>query len=121
MLRLRAIRALLVEEVGGLRSTAAAGETPEAAAGREREGLARAARRALFFVVLDLAAVAALFALREPAQAFLRPGATEEGIFTLGVLVVVAHAGYRFAQYRHLRTLARLHAELGEREGQTSP
>ena len=119
MLRLSAVRSLLVEEVGGLRGIAAAvdGETSKEAGGRERAALTRAARRSLFFVVLDLTAVTALFFLRAPAGAFLAPGATEEGIFTLGILAIVAHAGYRFAQYRHLRTVARLHQELVEREG----
>ena len=117
MLRLRAVRSMLVEEVGGLRGAAVESDTPEEVGGREREALTRASRRALFYVALDLAAVTALFILREPATAFLTPGASEEGIFTLGILAIVAHAGYRFAQYRHLRTVARLHQELTEREG----
>jgi hypothetical protein len=117
MLRARAVRAMLVEEVGGLRRPRAEGESAEEAVGWEREALARAARRALVFVLVDLVAVVVLFAFREPARAFLNPGASEEGIFTLGVLVVVAHAGYRFAQYRHLRTVCRLHDELAAREG----
>lgn len=117
MLRTGAVRSLLVEEVGELRRAGADEETPDEALARERVALARAGRRALFVVVLDLAAVAVLFALREPAASFLAPGATEEGLFTFGVLAVVAHAGYRFAQYRHLRTVARLHDELAAREG----
>lgn len=116
MLRARAVRSMLVEEVGGLRSSAAAEETPAQAAGREHRLLTRAARRSLFFVVLDLLAVSVLFTFREPATAFLAPGPTEEGIFTLGVLAVVAHAGYRYAQYRHYRTVSRIHTELIERE-----
>ena len=70
---------------------------------------------------LDLVAVTVLFVFREPATAFLTPGASEEGIFTLGILAVVAHAGYRFAQYRHLRTVARLHEELGGARGVGRP
>ncbi len=137
MLRPRAVRALLVEEVAGLRTGGVAGDEssndeaaatslPDGEAGtgaadretieRERTTLARAARRALFFVVLDLVAVAVLFAFR-PAVAFLTLGPSEEAVFTVGVLAVTLHAGYRLAQYRRLHTLARLHAELVEREG----
>jgi hypothetical protein len=117
VLRLRAVRSMLVEDVVGLRGAAVESDTAEEVGGREREALTRASRRALFFVVLDLVAVTALFVFREPATAFLTPGATEEGIFTVGILAIVAHAGYRFAQYRHLHTVARLHQELVEREG----
>lgn len=116
MLRIRAVRALLAEEVGGLARSTVEGETLGEAAERERRGLAKAARRALMVAVLDLVAVAVLFALRDPARSFLDPGPTEEGAFTVGVLLVVAHAGFRFAQYRQLKTVERLHEELGERE-----
>lgn len=116
MLRLRAVRELLAEEVGGV---ARAQDDEAAAETAERHGaeLERAARRALGVVLLDAVAVAALFLLRDPIQPFLTPGGSEQGAFTVGVLLVVGHAGYRLAQYRQLRTVARLHRELGEREG----
>lgn len=125
MLRLRAVRALLVEEVAGLP------RPPEPEAGeagdgdeepvedprlRESRELARARRRALGVAVLCTAAVAALFALRAPGRPWLAPGPSEEGAFTVGVLLVAAYAGFRLAQYLHLRTVSRIHRELLERE-----
>jgi hypothetical protein len=135
MLRPRAVRALLVEEVAGLRRGApppgepgepgepgAAESEPEAAEqdiaerrDQERE-LVRAGRRALGVAIACVAAVAVLFALRDPARAWLSPGRGEEGAFTIGILLVTAYAGFRLAQYLHLRTVARLHRELAERE-----
>lgn len=125
MLRPRAVRALLVEEVAGLRRSEpapgepgadAAGE-PEAEERRDQERrLVRAGRRALAVAIACAAAVAVLFALRAPARAWLAPGRGEEGAFTIGVLLVTAYAGFRLAQYLHLRTVARLHRELAERE-----
>jgi hypothetical protein len=115
-MRLRAVRALLAEELGGLPRGASDGESPEETADRERAALARASRRSLLVAGLDLAAVAVLFAFR-PGPGFLAAGATEEGVFTFGVLLVTAHAGYRLAQHLQLKTVLRLHQELVERDG----
>lgn len=124
------MRALLVEDVAGLRrkrpappddserepGESAAAET-EAAVRREQEReLARARLRALVVAVACAAAVAALFVLRDPARPWLVPGRHEEGVFTIGILVVAAYAGFRFAGYLHLRNVARLYRELAERE-----
>lgn len=138
MLRIRAVRALLVEEVAGVRGMPGEGddgavrdageeesnvEAAPAAAGpaddpeAEARELDRARRRALTVALACLAAVAALFVLRDPAAAWLVPGRSAEGAFTLGVLLVTAYAGFRLAQYLHLRTVSRLHRELVEREG----
>lgn len=109
---------MLVEDVAGVRRPPAdAGETPDETLRREVEELARARRRALMVVILDLVAVAVLFAFHDPLSGrFLEPGATERGVFTLGVLLVTAHAGFRLAQYLQLRAVERLHHELAERE-----
>jgi len=126
VIRLRAVRALLVEEVAGLRrprpeepvGEGDGGESgsDEDAGARESRELARARRRALAVALVCAAAVAALFALREPGRAWLVLGRSEEGAFTAGVLLVAAYAGFRLAQYLHLRTVARLHRELLDRE-----
>ncbi len=124
MIRLRAVRALLVEEVAGLRRPRAeepagegdGGEAEQETGARESRELARARRRALVVSLLCAAAVIALFALREPGRPWLVLGRSEEGAFTAGVLLVAAYAGFRLAQYLHLRTVARVHRELLERE-----
>jgi hypothetical protein len=129
MLRPRAVRALLVEEVAGLRRgrplhrEGEPGENPpaeaeaEAAERREQErDLDRARRRALVVAIACAAAVAVLLALRDPARPWLAPGRHEEGVFTIGILLVTAYAGFRLAGYLHLRTVARLYRELAERE-----
>lgn len=124
MLRMRAVRALLFDEVAGLRRGGARSAAPESAAAaseteerlqQERE-LDRARRRALVVAVACAAAVVALFVLREPARPWLVPGRGAEGAFAIGVLLVTAYAGFRLAQYLHLRTVARVHRELTERE-----
>lgn len=129
MIRLRAVRALLVEEVAGVsrpRSGATAGaepgndeehagETDASAAARESRALARARRRALAVALVCAAGVAVLFALRDPDRPWLAPGRSEEGAFTVGVLLATAYAGFRLAQYLHLRTVSRLHRELLDR------
>jgi len=136
MLRLRAVRALLVEEVAGLRrpeadqpvgeSSAESGpesvaesapEPEEDPAALETRALARARRRALAVALLCAAAVAVLFVLHDGESPWLVSGRSEETAFTAGVLLVAAYAGFRLAQYLHLRTLARLHRELRDREG----
>lgn len=143
MLRLRAVRALLVEEVAGVRRPPApggggrgAGESgggepaaPESGSGEpsaegpaaddpaaEARELTRARRRALAVALLCAAAVSALFLLRDPARPWIEPGRSVEGAFTVGVLLVTAYAGFRLAQYLQLRTVSRLHRELIERE-----
>lgn len=134
MLRLRAVRALLVKEVAGLRrGRAAPGDrepepaeptagVPDAAAAeaaerREQErDLERARRRALMVAIACAAAVAVLFVLRDPARPWLAPGRDEKGVFTIAILLVTAYAGFRLAGYLHLRTVARVYRELAERE-----
>lgn len=87
-----------------------------AARGREREALDRAHRRGMLVAALDAAAIVALLLLRE-GDRFLVLGRTEEAIFSLGVLVVAAHLGFRVSQVLTVATVRRLHEELAEREG----
>lgn len=111
------MRALLVE-AAGLRvaaPAAAEGEPDRAQAAGEREELDRARRRALVVAVLDAAAIAVLLLLRQ-SDRFLVLGRNEETIFTVGVLVIAVHLGFRLAQAMTLGTVRRLHEELSERE-----
>ncbi|HEX2253940.1 MAG TPA: hypothetical protein VHQ65_11790 [Thermoanaerobaculia bacterium] len=116
MLRLRAVRALLVDDVAGLRVVRGEEIGPDEELAREREALERARRRALLMAALDLVAIAVLFVLREPGRVFLFLGRGEETVFTLGVLAIAVHLGFRLAQYQSYRDLARLYEELVERE-----
>lgn len=116
MYRPRAVRSLLVEDIAGL-PRPAEGTTPSETADRERSSVSRAGRRALIVAGVDLAALLVLYLFRDAGRPFLGSGASEEGLFTLGLLAVAVHAGYRLAQWRHLATVARLHDELVEREG----
>lgn len=106
MWRTRAVIDLLLEDVSGLRPEP---ERPPA------ELLRRARRRARLVALVDLAALATLFVLRDRAGLFLSSEGVET-VFTLGVLAVAAHAGFRLAQAGSLDAVARVCAELEERE-----
>lgn len=122
MLRPKAVRELLVEAAGvrlpggdGEAAAELSAEAAEAARQREREALDHARRRGLLAVVVDAVAIAALLALRE-SDRFLTLGRDEETIFTVGVLVVAVHLGWRLAQAATVGTVRRLHDEVSERE-----
>ena len=146
MLRKRAIRSLLVEEVAGLRppaseddaeSTApeAAGRAPlggdgdpadstpaddgrppgSAGARRPVEALDRAERKALAGRRLDWLALVALFVLRDTAAPFLPMGATIETVFTLGILAVAVHSGFRLGQLEKYRAVTGSRKSCAER------
>lgn len=103
------------EGVAGVEAGDAAQDAAEAARWREREALDRAHRRGVVVAALDAAAIVVLLLLRENDR-FLVLGRTGEAIFSLGVLVVAVHFGYRLAQVMTIGTVRRLHAELTERE-----
>lgn len=139
MLRKRAVRSLLVEEVAGLRSLlpddavsgtgngeggeGAAAPAPQPAsppseellegeAAAQVEALARAERRALAVVVLDWAALAVLFLFRDTAETFLPFDGSIETVFTVGVLAVAVHSGFRLGQLEKYRAVRRAHEGL---------
>lgn len=125
MLRLRAVKTLLVEEVAGVapRSSKApeeeGGADPAEVAAEEGErqtaDLERAMRKALRVVILCTVAVIVLFLTHERSGGFLSLDGLDT-IFTAGVLLVVAYAGFRLGQWEKYRAVARVLAELGERE-----
>jgi len=114
MIRLRAVRSLLVRDVAHLRPGVA--PDVEASARIERETLARARRRALAMALLAAAALVVLFVFRDTGQPFLSVGRGEELLFALGVSFIAAFLGFRLAQFLHLQTVERVCAELEERE-----
>ena len=113
MLRTRVVRQLLFE-VAGLRNREIPGDanpdersSEEDQLADERQEISSARRRAVFVVVLDAAALGALLVLRDPARGLLVLSRSEETLFTLGVLIVAAHLGFRLAQLFVLRNLER--------------
>jgi len=106
MWRTRAVVDLLIRDVSGL---------PEEPDREPLEVLRRARRRARLVALLDLGALATLFALRDRAGVFLA-GEGTEAVFSLGVLAVAAHAGFRLAQAGSLGAVARVCEELESRE-----
>jgi hypothetical protein len=103
MLRPRAVRSLLME-VAALRPPDDDDPAVESAPGHAEKGaLRQAARRALLVVVIDALALVLLFALRDRSGSFLQLDRSPDSVFTLGVLVVAVHLGFRLAQYLHLR------------------
>lgn len=149
VLRKRAIRSLLVEQVAGLHpstsqpqdETSSEDETaggdspggassdrspaPETAGDRlpldlrdqeelaaQLEALQQAERRAKLVVALDWLALAVLFVFRDTAAPFLPFDGTIETVFTLGVLAVAVHSGFRLGQLEKYRAVLRVHEEI---------
>lgn len=156
MLRKRAIRSLLVEQVAGLRPSteapddvsseddSAGGPSPGGTSSdhapaddrpppnpeadrlgaphpeaREQEELdaqievlQQAERRAKLVVALDWLALAVLFVFRDTAAPFLPFDGTIETVFTLGVLAVAVHSGFRLGQLEKYRAVLRAHEEI---------
>ena len=120
MLRPRAIRSLLLDVAALRRPHAESAEGVESL-DDERAALPQAARRALLVVVVDALAIAILFALRDRTRAFLVFDRSPETVFTLGVLLVAIHLGFRLAQYMLLQRVARALDDLPEERSGSPP
>ncbi len=101
MWRTRAVLSLLHEEIAGLPYDAQ--ETPE----RRAEIMRRARRRALIVIALDWAAILVLVLFGDRALPTLTFGAGERTVFTLAILAVATHSGFRLGQLEKLRAVAR--------------
>jgi hypothetical protein len=91
MLRIQAVRSLLIHTVAGVTS-------PDTDPGLDVGVLQAARRRAGAVAALDWAAILILFLWRTGGSGFLPTGASPEGLFSLGLLAVAAHAGFRIGQ-----------------------
>lgn len=98
MLRIEAVEALLVDDVARIRESAE--DT-----GERLEQLGRARRRAGFVAAIDWLAILALFALRDTAADFLTLGANERSIFSIAVLAIAVHSGFRLGQWEKYRAV----------------
>lgn len=117
MWRTRAVVSMLVEDIAGLQIPAndpAEGSLPVEPS--EREALDKAKKRARLVVAVDCLALLVLFVFRDSTRPFLPAGRSIETVFTLGVLAVAAHVGFRSAQLQSLRAVERLCRELRERQ-----
>lgn len=112
MLRIGAVRQLLVEDVCGIRREPGAHE--ESAAD---DSLARAQRRATAVIVLDWIAILVLAFARAQAGESLTFGPHESGIFSIGLLAIAIHSGFRMGQLEKYRAASRVLDELTERSG----
>ena len=99
MIRLRIVHSVLLEDIAEL--------TPPVDSGDERAAIAKARLRAGIVGGLSCLAILVLFAFRSSGRPFLVLGASEDGLFTLGVLVVAIHAGYRLGQMQKLGAVLR--------------
>jgi hypothetical protein len=106
MLRAQAIEDLLIDDVAQLRRSETSNE-------ERREELVKARQRAIMVAIFDWAAIAALFLLRDPAASFLAFGAGEETVFTLAIVAVAAHSGFRLGQWEKYRAVERAVEALG--------
>lgn len=139
MMRLRAVRSLLVEEVAGIPGTRSRRWSRRASEDEPRDDLRddpeaetvslleqeaflraeldRVSRKALGMVVLCWTAILVLLLTHESPERFL----SFEGIelvFTVGILVVASYSGFRLGQWEKYRAVTRVVKELEEREGE---
>jgi len=129
MMRLRAVRSLLIDEVAGVASTPSRrwgrsrpeGETPEMPAEERdiylREELDQASRKALGMVVLCWTAILVLFVTHESPERFFSFRGFET-VYTLGVLLVATYSGFRLGQWEKYRAVKRVVEEVEERGGE---
>lgn len=134
------MRHLLIEEVGGIRVVEpdpepTAGEDPDEALrsdalgdeasedrsilGEAEEALRQARRQAAAVVVFDLVAVVILLLMggsEASPLSQLTLGRSEQTIFTLAILLITVHAGFRLGQLEKYNAVARASAELAERD-----
>lgn len=96
MLRNEAVKTLLVEEIACIRE-------PASEPTRRREQVERARNRAALTAAIDWLAIALLFFWRDPLSEFLFLGASEEAVFTLAILAVAVHSGFRLGQWEKYR------------------
>lgn len=117
MWRTRAVVSMLVEDIAGLSlPTDRESDLDESEGRPELEPLAKSIRRARLVIAVDWIAILILFLFRDPAQPFLPGNQAVDTVFTLGVLAVAAHAGFRWGQLERYRSVQRLCDELLDRE-----
>jgi len=108
---------MLVEDIAGLTLPAdRESDSDEHESRPDLESLAKAIRRSRLVIAVDWIAILTLFLFRDPSRSFLPGHQTVEIVFTLGVLAVAAHAGFRWGQLDRYLSVQRLCDELLDRE-----
>lgn len=110
MWRTRAVLSLLHEEIAGLPPDGS--DTAE----RRAKALARARRRAFVVIIVDWVAILGLVLLGDRSLPMLTLGPTEHTVFTLAILAVATHSGFRLGQLEKLRTVSRAGERLAGRD-----
>ncbi len=114
MFRTRAVRQLLLEEIGGVTAGSSEG-TAGAGEDDPRALLERSRRRAIMVVAIDWIAILILvFARARGGQAF-GIGPNEDSIFSLGLLAIAVHSGFRLGQIEKLQAVSRTLDEIDDR------
>jgi hypothetical protein len=80
------------------------------------ETMGRARRRALIVIALDWVAILALVLFGDRTLPMLTLGASEHTVFTLVILAVAVHSGFRLGQLEKLRAVERAGARLAGRD-----
>lgn len=111
MLRRTAIRALLHEHVLGLE----AGDDQSAEGWREE--LRSRRRRGAILVAAEWIAILLLVLSRDSALPFLTLGPEQQTLFSIGILAVAVHSGFKLGQLEKLRAVERATEELDRMEG----
>ena len=102
MMHPQAVRSLLVEDIAELSAEEAQGDRGIRAA------IDKARSRAALVAAVDWLAILALFAFRPDPKTFLVLANSEQGLFTLGVVAIATHAGYRLGQRQKLGAVGRV-------------
>ena len=110
MWRTRAVLSLLHEEIGGLP------HDDDKTAEDRAEAMARVRRRALIVIILDWLAILTLVLLGDRGLPMMSLGASEHTVFTLAILAVATHSGFRLGQLEKLRAVARAAERLAGRD-----
>jgi len=121
MWRTNAVISMLVEDVAELRLEARAdllrGENGATTERPEMEALTKARRRAILVSLIDWTAIVILLAFHSKPTPFLPLGPSTDTVFTLGVLAVAMHSGFRLGQARTYKAVSRICEDLLERQG----
>ena len=121
MWRTRAIVSTLLEDVAALRISRTGDRGEDSVPATEQvslglELLDRARKRARLVVAFDWIALLLLFIFRDQGRPFLPMGSSVEVVFTLGVLAVAVHSGFRLGQLEKLGSVERVCREILERD-----